>query len=457
MQQDGRRTLGVGTRGTDPHRDRHPRPLDGPDHLFDVGIDRARRLHLQDQQGRAVVVGLADRVEDQRHVGRVEVPLDLHDVDAALARGLRVAAPAATSSASTASATTIASSATPRRIRCAMGTPVASVTMDLERFCAASRVVIVAGKGGVGKTTVTAALATAAARTGMSVLIVEVEGKSGLAACFGEAPLTYEEAELRPGVRARTLTPDDALLEYLDDHGMRRISRRLSRSGALDVVATAVPGMRDILVLGKVKQLERAGAADLILLDAPAAGHAVSFLLSARGLLDAVKVGAIQKQAADVVELLSDPARCRVILVTLPEETPVNELVDTAYAVEDRAGVALGPIVVNGCVSPLDVGGDVRGRRRRVRRHPRSGRGRTRWWRRPTSEPGWRGVRPSSARASPSACRSRSCACPSSSPPTSVRPRSNSSPTTSRSASPRSTTCRRDDVASPTSSNSGTS
>ncbi len=233
--------------------------------------------------------------------------------------------------------------------------------MDLERFCATSRVVIVAGKGGVGKTTVTAALATAAARTGMSVLIVEVEGKSGLAACFGEAPLTYEEAELRPGVRARTLTPDDALLEYLDDHGMRRISRRLSRSGALDVVATAVPGMRDILVLGKVKQLERAGVADLILIDAPAAGHAVSFLLSARGLLDAVKVGPIQRQAADVVEMLSDPARCQVMLVTLPEETPVNELVDTAYAVEDRAGVALGPIVVNGWVPPLLPTGDEGG------------------------------------------------------------------------------------------------
>jgi anion-transporting ArsA/GET3 family ATPase len=247
----------------------------------------------------------------------------------------------------------MARNATLRRIKRAMGTPVASVTMDLERFCAASRVVIVAGKGGVGKTTVTAALATAAARTGMSVLIVEVEGKSGLAACFGEAPLTYEEAELRPGLRARTLTPDDALLEYLDDHGMRRISRRLSRSGALDVVSTAVPGMRDILVLGKVKQLERSGTADLIVLDAPAAGHAVNFLLSARGLLDAVKVGPIQKQAADVVELLTDPSRCQVILVTLPEETPVNELVDTAYAVEDRAGVALGPIVVNGCVPPM--------------------------------------------------------------------------------------------------------
>jgi anion-transporting ArsA/GET3 family ATPase len=160
-------------------------------------------------------------------------------------------------------------------------------------------------------------------------------------------------------VRARTLTPDDALLEYLDAHGMRRISKRLTRSGALDVVATAVPGMRDILVLGKVKQLEQARAADLILLDAPAAGHAVSFLLSARGLLDAVKVGPIQKQATDVVEMLSDPARCQVLLVTLPEETPVNELVDTAYAVEDRAGVALGPVVVNQCVPPLDLDGDV--------------------------------------------------------------------------------------------------
>ncbi|MFN8025055.1 MAG: ArsA-related P-loop ATPase [Acidimicrobiia bacterium] len=226
--------------------------------------------------------------------------------------------------------------------------------MDLERFCAASRVVIVAGKGGVGKTTVTAALGAAAAAAGMSVLIVEVEGKSGLAACFGEAPLTYEEAELRPNLRARTLTPDDALLEYLDDHGMRRISRRLSRSGALDVIATAVPGMRDILVLGKVKQLERAGVADLILIDAPAAGHAVNFLLSARGLLDAVKVGPINRQASEVVELLSDPQRCRVMLVTLPEETPVNELVDTAYAIEDKAGVALMPVVVNGCMPVLD-------------------------------------------------------------------------------------------------------
>jgi anion-transporting ArsA/GET3 family ATPase len=225
--------------------------------------------------------------------------------------------------------------------------------MDLERFCATSRVVIVAGKGGVGKTTVTAALAVAAARAGVRVLIVEVEGKSGLAGSFGRPPLTYQEAELRAGVRARTLTPDDALVEYLEDHGLRRIGRRLASSGALEVVATAVPGMKDILVLGKVKQLERSGAADLIVIDAPAAGHAITFLLSAQGLLDAVRVGPVRKQATDVVELLTDPSRCQVVLVTLAEETPVNELVETAFTIEDRAGVALGPVVVNGCVMPV--------------------------------------------------------------------------------------------------------
>jgi anion-transporting ArsA/GET3 family ATPase len=224
--------------------------------------------------------------------------------------------------------------------------------MELAQFCSTSRVVIVAGKGGVGKTTVTAALAVAAARTGMSVLIVEVEGKSGLAAAFDRPALTYDEADLDDGIVARTLTPDAALLDYLEGHGLRRISKRLAASGALDVVATAVPGMKDILVLGKVKALEQGRTADLIVLDAPAAGHAVTFLLSARGLLDAVRVGPVRKQAQDVVELLSDPARCQVMLVTIPEETPVNELIDTAFAIEDQAGVALGPVVVNGCYEP---------------------------------------------------------------------------------------------------------
>jgi anion-transporting ArsA/GET3 family ATPase len=246
--------------------------------------------------------------------------------------------------------------------------------MDISAFCRQSRVLIVAGKGGVGKTTMVAALAHLAARVGLSVLVVELEGRPGVANAFGgEGALDYAGAVLKaagaeavedeagadpatipPGtVRARTITPDDALLEYLADHGLRRVSKRLVSSGIVDIVAGAIPGIRDILVLGKVKQLERAKVADLILVDAPATGHTMTFLSSAAGLLDAARGGPIRSQAADVVELLSDPARCQVGLVTLPEEMPVNEVVDAAYQLEDKVGIALGPIIVNACYPPL--------------------------------------------------------------------------------------------------------
>jgi anion-transporting ArsA/GET3 family ATPase len=203
---------------------------------------------------------------------------------------------------------------------------------------------------------------------------VEIEGKSGLPSLFGRTePLVYEETVLLergqagPGageLRARTLTPDDALVEYLESHGLRRVSRRLTSTGTLDVVATAVPGIKDILVLGKVKQIEASmasgvdGAPGCIVVDAPAAGHAVSFLSSAHGLLEAAAVGPIRAQAAEVVGLLSDPERCQVLLVTLAEETPVNEAVDTAFHLEDRAGVKLTPIVVNGLWPQVELPDD---------------------------------------------------------------------------------------------------
>ncbi len=240
--------------------------------------------------------------------------------------------------------------------------------MDVETFCAQSHVLIVAGKGGVGKTTMSAALSKMAARVGKSVLLVELEGKSGIAAAFGRREdLGYEEVVLLPpgdaaagtagSVRARRLTPDDALIEYLEDHGLGRVSKRLTRSGVLDVVATAIPGIRDVLVLGKIKQLEREGLADLIVVDAPATGHAITFLTSASGLLGAARGGPLRTQAQDVVDLLNDPARCRVLLVTLPEELPVSETIESAYTLEDKAGVQLGPVIVNAC-DPDPVGLD---------------------------------------------------------------------------------------------------
>lgn len=238
-------------------------------------------------------------------------------------------------------------------------------------FCRRSRVVIVAGKGGVGKTTVAATLATMAARAGIGTLVVDVEGTGALPALFGrEEAIGYEPVTLVPAVgggadiRGVTVRPDDALVEYLETHGLARLARRLGATGTLELVATAIPGLKDLLVLGKIRQLaerpERGerGAAELVVVDGPAAGHAVTFLTSARGLLDAVTVGPIRAQAEGVAELLSDPARCQVLLVTLPEETPVNETVETADQLEDRAGVTLGPVVVNGLFQRLPLPAD---------------------------------------------------------------------------------------------------
>jgi anion-transporting ArsA/GET3 family ATPase len=143
-------------------------------------------------------------------------------------------------------------------------------------------------------------------------LVIEVEGRSGLPLLIGGDELGYDERVLRPagdGVAAlvaRTITPEKALIDYMEERKLGRLSQRLQRSGVLDVVATAAPGIDDLLVLGKVKQIERSGAYDLVIVDGPAAGHAVSFLQSARGLADAVTVGPISTQARDVLEMLGD-------------------------------------------------------------------------------------------------------------------------------------------------------
>jgi len=187
----------------------------------------------------------------------------------------------------------------------------------------------------------------AAASSGRRVLVVDVEGKSGLSAAFGANPLGYEPTLLDERVAARIVTPDQALLEFLDDHNLHWLAKRLQSMNLVDVIATAAPGLKDILVLGKVKQLERRGEFDLILVDAPAAGHTLTFLGSAAGVLDAVRVGPVRVQAEEVQEMLVDNTRTRVVLVTLPEETPVNETIETADALVDLQIEPAG-VLVNG-------------------------------------------------------------------------------------------------------------
>jgi hypothetical protein len=174
----------------------------------------------------------------------------------------------------------------------------------------------------------------AAAQAGLSSLLIELDGKPSLVS--GTSHITV-----------RHISPAAALTEYFETHGLARLSKRLVSSGIVDVVATAAPGIDDLLVLGKIKALERERAADIIIVDGPAAGHAVTFLQAPRALYDTVGSGPIRQQAQDVLQFLADPTRCQVMLVTLAEATPVNELIDTAFALEDRVGVALAPIVIN--------------------------------------------------------------------------------------------------------------
>jgi len=206
--------------------------------------------------------------------------------------------------------------------------------VDPLQFVTTTRVAIVAGKGGVGKTTVTAVLARAAIRRGLRVAVVELDGKPTL-------------DHLLPDLEVQHISATVALGEYLDTHGLSRVAKRLTSSGIIDVVATASPGIDDIVVLGKIKQLERSGVYDLVLVDGPAAGHAITFLLSAKSLLSAVRGGPIAGQATEVAAMLADPTRAQVVLVTLPEATPVNEAVETAAALTERIGVQLAPVVVN--------------------------------------------------------------------------------------------------------------
>jgi hypothetical protein len=199
----------------------------------------------------------------------------------------------------------------------------------------------------------------AAARAGLDVLLVELEGHSDLGSPFGYRTLPYRADVLERfdgggQLRGRQVTPDRALQEYLDRSGLALIGNRLARSGAVDVIAAAAPGIRDLLALGKIRQLEERGDADLIVVDAPAAGHAITFLLSPAGLAASAPSGPVREQADLVLDMFGDPARCQVVLVTTPEEAPITEVMETAYSVEDRVGLQLGPVVVNSCWPTID-------------------------------------------------------------------------------------------------------
>jgi anion-transporting ArsA/GET3 family ATPase len=213
---------------------------------------------------------------------------------------------------------------------------------------------VVAGKGGVGSSTVAAAVALAAARHGADVLFVSVDGRPGMGPLLGGREINDREQTLQRldgggKIRGRTIPAEQAFGDYLELKGVGGLLRKAASSASLPMIAAATPGLEHLLVLGKIKELEKERNADLIVVDAPPAGHAAPFLRSATGLSDVVKSGPIRDQADQVAELLTDRDRCRALLVALPEETPITELIELARDLGDDLGIALLPLVVNGC------------------------------------------------------------------------------------------------------------
>jgi anion-transporting ArsA/GET3 family ATPase len=217
----------------------------------------------------------------------------------------------------------------------------------------ASRVVVVSGKGGVGKTTVAAALALAAARAGKHVLLAELEDRQAFAPLFGAPEVGPTPKTLAPNITGVSIEPDEALVEYLRvAYGIPKISRALIRSRAIEFATHTAPGLKDILLIGTVKQAEgeqRSGAPlyDLIVVDAPPTGRLPRFLDAPRAVAELVQGGPIRRQAEGVQGWVLDPAKLQVVLVTHAEEMPVRETSE-AIEVVQKMGIELGPVVVNG-------------------------------------------------------------------------------------------------------------
>ncbi|HKE72077.1 MAG TPA: ArsA family ATPase [Acidimicrobiales bacterium] len=221
------------------------------------------------------------------------------------------------------------------------------------------RLLFVTGKGGVGKTSIAAALGQLSASQGRRTLLCEVDAKGNLAGAFETGPTEFREREIAPGLWAMSMDTEASLREYL------RLQLKLpllSRLGPLartfDFVANAAPGVKEILVVGKLCHEVRERHYDLVVVDASATGHIVGQLAAPRAIGDLVQVGPVRNQTGWMLDILSDPARTGVVIVSTPEEMPVNETLELAGRLKAETSVDLASVVVNRVLPELFTRGE---------------------------------------------------------------------------------------------------
>jgi hypothetical protein len=215
------------------------------------------------------------------------------------------------------------------------------------------RLVIVTGKGGVGKSTVSAALALLGARAGKRVLVCEVNAQERVAPLLGAPPSGPHVREVRPGISTVNVTPPEAMREYgLMVLKFKTIYDAVFENRLVKYFLRVVPSLAELVILGKILHEVRAEERgrprwDLVVLDAPATGHAVQLLRVPAALVDTVPGGPLRHDAEWMQAILVDPVRTALAIVTLPEEMPVNEAIELDAQVRGVLGIARGALFVN--------------------------------------------------------------------------------------------------------------